>query len=142
MHELSIAMSIVEGATEEARTRGLEHVTAVHLRLGALSGVVKDALLFCYEAACQDTELAGSKLCIQELPVTLFCAACQCERRAVGPQDMRCVACGELSAEIVHGRELEVVALEVWSSEEVPDRSTDEAPVPTHFRRKEVPSAI
>jgi hydrogenase nickel incorporation protein HypA/HybF len=40
MHELSIAMSIVELAEEEAERRGVQ-VTAVHLKLGALSGVVK-----------------------------------------------------------------------------------------------------
>jgi Zn finger protein HypA/HybF involved in hydrogenase expression len=45
MHELSIAMSMVETAREEAERRGVQ-VTAVHLRLGALSGVVKDALFF------------------------------------------------------------------------------------------------
>ncbi|MFL6442932.1 MAG: hydrogenase maturation nickel metallochaperone HypA, partial [Candidatus Sulfotelmatobacter sp.] len=57
MHELSIAMGIVDAAMDEARQRGVQ-VSAVHLRLGALSGVVKDALLFCYEVACQDTPLA------------------------------------------------------------------------------------
>jgi hydrogenase nickel incorporation protein HypA/HybF len=45
MHELSISMSIVETAREEAERRGAQ-VTAVHLRRGALSGVVKDALFF------------------------------------------------------------------------------------------------
>ena len=44
MHELSIAMSIVELAEEEAERRGV-HINAVHLKLGALSGVVKEALL-------------------------------------------------------------------------------------------------
>jgi hydrogenase nickel incorporation protein HypA/HybF len=118
MHELSIAMSIVEGAREETRARGLEHITAVHLKLGALSGVVKDALLFSYEAACQDTELEGSRLVIQEVAVTLFCPACQCEREAVAPQELRCAFCGEASAEIIHGKELQVVALEVVASDE------------------------
>lgn len=40
MHGLSIAMSIVEMAQEEAEQRH-GHVTAVRLKLGALSGVVK-----------------------------------------------------------------------------------------------------
>ena len=40
MHELSIAMSIVELAQEEIEHRGV-HITAVHLKLGALSGVVE-----------------------------------------------------------------------------------------------------
>ena len=61
MHELSIAMGIVDAAMDEARQRGVQ-VSAVHLRLGALSGVVKDALMFSYEVACQDTPLAGSRL--------------------------------------------------------------------------------
>ena len=52
MHELSIALSIVELAEEEAERRGVQ-VNAVHLKLGALSGVVKDALLSCYEMACR-----------------------------------------------------------------------------------------
>ena len=44
MHELSIAMSIIELAQEESERRGVQ-VSAVHLKLGALSGVVKEALL-------------------------------------------------------------------------------------------------
>ncbi len=58
MHELSIAMSIVELAEEEAERRGVQ-VTAVHLKLGLLSGVVKDALLSCHEIACEGTRLRG-----------------------------------------------------------------------------------
>jgi hypothetical protein len=60
MHELSIVMSIVEKAREDAERRGVQ-VPAGHLRAGALSGVVKDALFFFCEMACQDTPLAGSR---------------------------------------------------------------------------------
>ena len=52
MHELSIAMSIVEFAQEEAERRGSARVISVHLRLGAFSGVAKQALLSSYEMAC------------------------------------------------------------------------------------------
>ena len=58
MHELSIAMSIVEMAEEEAEQRGGVQVSAVHLKLGALSGVVKEALLSSYEMACEGTVVA------------------------------------------------------------------------------------
>jgi hypothetical protein len=61
MHELSIAMSIVEMAEEEAERRGA-HVAAVYLKLGALSGVVKEALLSSYEMACEDTPPQGLPL--------------------------------------------------------------------------------
>jgi Zn finger protein HypA/HybF involved in hydrogenase expression len=34
--------------------------------LGALSGVVKDALLFSWDLACEDSPIAGAKLEIEE----------------------------------------------------------------------------
>ena len=72
MHELSIAMSIVEMAEEEAKCRGVQ-VVAVHLKVGALSGVVKEALLSCYEMACENTPLQGSHLLVEDVPVVIFC---------------------------------------------------------------------
>ncbi len=65
MHELSIALSIVEGVTEEAAQHGGGPVRAVHLRLGRLSGVVAEALLFSYSVACEGTVLEGSELHIE-----------------------------------------------------------------------------
>uniref|UniRef100_Q01S86 Zn finger protein HypA/HybF (Possibly regulating hydrogenase expression)-like protein n=1 Tax=Solibacter usitatus (strain Ellin6076) TaxID=234267 RepID=Q01S86_SOLUE len=66
MHELSIAMSIVEVASEEARRQGGARVDAVHLKLGALSGVVKEALLFSWDLACEESPVAGARLEIEE----------------------------------------------------------------------------
>ncbi len=76
MHELSIAMSIVELAQEELERRG-GRINAVHLKLGALSGVVKEALLSSYEMACEDTPLQGSRLVFEEIPVVVFCSRCK-----------------------------------------------------------------
>jgi len=112
MHELSIAMSIVDAAREEAQRRGVQ-VTAVHLRLGALSGVVKEALLFSYEMACQDTPLEGSQLIVEELPVIVFCAQCQKERALDSVQMFACPDCGTPTIDVRQGKELEVFALEV-----------------------------
>lgn len=112
MHELSIAMSIVDAATDEAQQRGVQ-VSAVHLRLGILSGVVKDALLFSYEVACQDTPLEGSKLVIEEIPVVIFCPHCNAKRVLSSVQLFTCPDCGTPSGEVLQGKELEVFALEV-----------------------------
>jgi hydrogenase nickel incorporation protein HypA/HybF len=65
MHELSIAVSLVEIATEEGGRLG-GRVCAVHVKIGQLAGVVKDALAFSYDIAAQDTPIAGSKLVIEE----------------------------------------------------------------------------
>ncbi|HXJ90826.1 MAG TPA: hydrogenase maturation nickel metallochaperone HypA [Candidatus Binatia bacterium] len=112
MHELSIAMGIVEAAAEEAKQRKVQ-VSAVHLRLGALSGVVKDALLFSYEVACQDTPLQGSRLLIEEVPVAVFCPQCKDKRVLASVQSFTCPECGAPAGQVLQGKELEVFALEV-----------------------------
>lgn len=66
MHELSIAMSIVEVACEEAERQGDQPVEEVHLRLGAQAGVVPDALLFSWPLACEGTRIQQSKLVLEE----------------------------------------------------------------------------
>ena len=67
MHELSIAMSIADAAAEEASRHAGSRVCAVHLRLGALSGVAKDALLFSWEASREDAGLGSACLIIEEV---------------------------------------------------------------------------
>jgi hydrogenase nickel incorporation protein HypA/HybF len=112
MHELSIAMSIVELVEEETERRGVQ-IDAVHLKLGALSGVVKAALLSCYEMACENTPLQGSRLVIEEVPVVIFCPTCQAQHPLSSIQLFCCPECGTPCSEILQGRELEVVALEI-----------------------------
>jgi hydrogenase nickel incorporation protein HypA/HybF len=113
MHELSIAMSIVEFAEAEAEKRGSPRVAAVHLRLGAFSGVVKDALLTSFEMACTDTRLQGSRLVVEEVPLLVYCSRCDA-RRSVNPNGwFICTECGEPTPQIVQGKELEVTALEL-----------------------------
>jgi hydrogenase nickel incorporation protein HypA/HybF len=112
MHELSIAMSIVEMAEEESAGRNVT-VSAVHLKLGLLSGVVRDALLSCYEMACEGTSLAGSHLLIEEIPVEVFCDRCQAERKLSSLQLFCCPECGTPSSHVIRGKELEVIALEI-----------------------------
>jgi hydrogenase nickel incorporation protein HypA/HybF len=113
MHELSIAMSIVEMAQEEAEQRGGAQITAVHLKLGALSGVAKEALLSSYDIACEGTVLSGSGLIIEEVPVVVFCPRCQAQRPLSSLQLFCCAECGTPTSKIVQGKEIEVVALEI-----------------------------
>ncbi len=113
MHELSIALSMIEMASEEAARRGGVQVHAIHLKLGELSGVVKDALLFSYEVACQGTPLEGSQLIIEEVPVVVRCLTCRADTALASVQRLCCGVCGTLTSEIVQGKELEVVALEI-----------------------------
>ena len=84
MHELSIAISMIDQITEESESRGGLDVEAVHLKLGVFSGVDKDALLFAYELACEGSVLEGSRLVIETIPLVIYCAACQKDRPPIG----------------------------------------------------------
>jgi hydrogenase nickel incorporation protein HypA/HybF len=112
MHELSIAMSIVDMAQEEAERRDVK-IDAIHLELGLLSGVVAEALLFSYEMACSGTRLEGSQLVIKKVPIEVYCPACKAQKTLSSMQWFCCPECGTPTAEVIHGRELVITALEV-----------------------------
>ncbi len=113
MHELSIAMSIMEMAEQEADQRGGARVNAVHLKLGALAGVVKDALLSCYELACEGTELQGSRLVVEDVPIEVYCPKCLAPRILGSVQWFVCPECKSPVSNVIRGRELQVFALEL-----------------------------
>jgi hydrogenase nickel incorporation protein HypA/HybF len=113
MHELSIALSILEIAEEEARRHGDAQVRAIHLKLGPLSGVVKDALLSAYELAREDTSLQEAELVIEDIPVQGFCPTCHTESAVISMQDLCCQQCGTPTTRIISGQEMEIVALEI-----------------------------
>lgn len=113
MHELSIAMSLLEVAEEESERRGGVHVEALHLKLGALSGVVKEALLSAFELACEQTRFATSRLVIEEVPIMVFCTACKAERKVHSVQEFCCAECDTPASDVLQGRELLLSALEL-----------------------------
>jgi len=113
MHELSIALSMIDMATDEMRKHEGARVDALYLKLGALSGVVKEALLFSWEIACRDTPLDGARLEIEEIPVVVYCADCRAEKTPAAVNGFFCPVCNKPASEILRGRELEVTALEI-----------------------------
>ena len=115
MHELSIALAVVDAAAEEAVRQGGGRVVAVHLRLGPLSGVVKEALLSAYGLAREGSAVADSELVIEEVPVVAYCPACATEHTIASVREMVCPVCRGATPRVVRGRELEVVALEIVS---------------------------
>jgi hydrogenase nickel incorporation protein HypA/HybF len=63
--------------------------------------------------ACEDTALAGSLLVVEEVPVLVFCRQCAAERPVHSTQMFTCAECGTPTGEVVQGKELVVVGLEV-----------------------------
>jgi hydrogenase nickel incorporation protein HypA/HybF len=113
MHELSIALGIVDGALEELQRRGARQASAVHLRVGRLSGVDKDALLFSYGVACQQTALARSRLVIEDVDIVILCPVCGAERRIRSFPLLTCAECGAIAERVLQGDELEITGMEV-----------------------------
>jgi hydrogenase nickel incorporation protein HypA/HybF len=113
MHELSIAISMIDQILEEADNRGGLDVEAVHLRLGVFSGVDKDALSFAWELACEGSPLAGSRLVIETIPLVIYCEACGRNRNPPSVYQLSCPDCGSPGQKIVTGREIEIASLEV-----------------------------
>src|SRR4051812_19663096 len=113
MHELSIALSMIEGVLAEVKRQGDVHVEAVHLKVGVFSGVDKDALEFYYGVACEGTHLQGSRLVIEEVPILMHCPTCAGERTVSSVQHLSCPDCQTPATEILRRQELEITALEV-----------------------------
>ena len=73
MHELAITQSVVDMVVERMAGR---RVATVRVRVGQLSGVVPDAMLFCYELVTAGTNLEGSRLEIERTPGRANCRSC------------------------------------------------------------------
>ena len=112
MHELSIMESAVNQALEHARQAGAKRVVGLRLRIGALSGVVPEALQFAFEAVTTGTPAEGATLTIDAVPAIFWCGRC---RREFEPADLfsDCPDCHSPSGELRAGRELELASLEI-----------------------------
>jgi hydrogenase nickel incorporation protein HypA/HybF len=112
MHELSIMQSALSQALAEARKAGASRVHEIRLRIGALSGVVPDALQFAFEALSDGTAAANAKLTIEHVPARFWCETCRHEFDSPGLL-AECPGCNHPSRELRAGRELELASLEI-----------------------------
>jgi len=80
-----------------------------------LSGVVKEALQFSFEIAAEETPCEGALLDIEEVPLTVMCPACVEPRTLPNTYHFFCPVCGTPTPEILTGRELDLVSIEIES---------------------------
>jgi hydrogenase nickel incorporation protein HypA/HybF len=112
MHELSIMESALTMALEQARKAGAGQVHVIRLRIGALSGVVPEALQFAFEALTPGTPAEGAELAIEHVPARFWCAGCAREFQS---DDLfsDCPDCHRPSGELRAGREMELASMEI-----------------------------
>lgn len=105
MHELSIAMNIIEIAAEEKNKAGGGAIQSVELEVGTLSGVVVDALQFALEVSVKGTVLEHAKIDIHPVEATASCNRCGLSF-PVGDLFTSCPHCQSLDTRLVSGGEL------------------------------------
>lgn len=108
MHEIGITQEVVALADDAAAGR---RVTRVVLEIGKLSGVLPDAVRFCFDLCAEGTAVAGAVLEIVEPSGRGRCRVCGDEVELDRPFG-RC-ACGNSDLEWLAGHELRVRELEV-----------------------------
>jgi len=117
MHEMSLAISIVELVSDKAQAAGARKVTVIELEVGRLSGLMVEALAFCFEAAARNTPAEGAELLIRELDGRANCLACG-HSFVVDSLLGQCSECGGYAVETSQGRELKVISFTIDEQDE------------------------
>ncbi|MGK5085304.1 hydrogenase maturation nickel metallochaperone HypA [Bdellovibrionota bacterium FG-1] len=112
MHEVAIAQNIVEICENHA---GTSAVACVQLEIGALSGVMPEALEFCFEACTQGTKLEGATLLIDRIQGQGKCPACDTSFQVSAIFDP-CPHCGAFPIEVLSGKQMRVLEIQLRST--------------------------
>lgn len=108
MHELGVALELVDAIAQRS---GGARVRRVVLEIGALCGVLPDALSFCFELATEGTAVEGARLELRATQARVRCRSCG-EELLVSRPSTRCT-CGAYDLDWLSGDALRIVELEV-----------------------------
>ncbi len=111
MHEASLAENMLKLAAKAAGDRALS-VKAVVVSVGALSGVMTDALTFAFDAMKKGMGLENALLKIEPSQVVARCRSCEREYAPEGFPFI-CPQCQSNAFDIIGGEEVFVKELEL-----------------------------
>jgi hydrogenase nickel incorporation protein HypA/HybF len=112
MHEMTIAMNIVDIVCQKATDEKAHKINSVELEIGDLSGIMIDSLKFCFEAACKNTIASGAELNINEIEAKAFCKSCKNEFK-MESDFSPCPTCNDFNFEIVAGKEFSIKSFNI-----------------------------
>lgn len=95
-----------------AERTGQRPVTRVRLSIGRLSGVFVDSIRFCFDLVAEGTTLEGAALEIEEPAGYGRCRDCGVEFDVDDPIVL-CPACSGADVDVLSGRDLRIVSVEV-----------------------------
>ena len=108
MHELGITRNVVAIASEAAKGRRVLKVT---LEVGRLSGVMTEAIRFCFDTVAEGTALDGAELEIRDIEGRARCRTCGTVYSM--PTLFTPCACGSRDCERLAGEELKIKTIEL-----------------------------
>lgn len=108
MHELAVTESVVSTVCEYV---GKARVVRVRLLVGKLSGVVPDAVSFCFDVCAAGTPCEGARLEVEEVSARVHCRVCNTELVLDDPIPL--CTCGSADLDVLSGRELKIKEVEV-----------------------------
>jgi len=112
MHEMALALNVIDIAAEAARAHAAARVLRVRLRIGALAAVEPEALRFCFAAAARGTPVEDAALEIARTDGRAWCAGCG-RTVVIGSRAAPCPECGAAQLLVTGGEDLAVQDLEV-----------------------------
>ena len=112
MHEMSLAQALVDQVIELADKEGCRRILSVDVSIGALSGVMRESLEFCFPMVARGTPLERAVLHVTEIRLTAACGQCG---RISNPEpfDIECCHCGSMNLMITKGRDFKLISFEV-----------------------------
>ncbi|HEX3864562.1 MAG TPA: hydrogenase maturation nickel metallochaperone HypA [Stellaceae bacterium] len=108
MHELSITCNIVELVAEAANGRNVRRVT---LEIGKLSGVLPEAIAFCFPEVARGTLAESAHLDIHEIEGRACCEVCGSEFSIA--YLLAICACGSTRCRPIAGDDLNLKSIEL-----------------------------
>lgn len=118
MHEVGIAQNLLALAAQSTPDIAGAQVRSLKIRLGPLAGVSQEELRFGFEVAAHDTPFAGAHLDVEETAAVIYCSHCRQEFVLPDGELLICPACATASVQVVRGKELTLVAIEVAEDDE------------------------
>lgn len=112
MHELSLTQNLIEVAEEHARREGASAILSITVKIGALSGVVAEAVEFAFEVCARGTLADGAQLRIIPVPAIGRCRQCAEEVAMTSPVDA-CPGCGGFALDLLQGEEMALTEMEI-----------------------------
>ena len=116
MHEMSIALSIIDLAADQAKKAAASKIVEIELDIGTMSGIEIEALNYALEIAVKDSVLEFAEIKINRIEAVSECLECG---HIFVPEGFiyHCPECSNMNTRIFKGKEMQVKSILVDYSE-------------------------